>query len=343
MKIVRRSAWILITALASCGPAPLPGAEEPLASTAVQPLDGVRLQPVPPIDNPPAPVRVATERLVWTRDTTIEVWTIDQWGGVFNRRSLARPGQLWWATGTAGDRLLVAREDSDDAQLWTLDSSNNFVSSVALTSPAPSFRANGLSLETTPGTSSCYHRGDSQNYWVTWDEPVSRGQSTRDMAIRTIGGDGHIIQTEQVTKPDWMTAYAFGLGPDDHMHVLFATFGTFAEGSLYNVDWIIGNTTTASHYQLTAPAPGTGELHVSGFQPTSRSLWKMPPSTFIRGGGSAKGERMLLTSLAANSAGNDRAYLAAFNDWAQAQSARIYELTGRGLATAYTWLPAVCP
>jgi hypothetical protein len=342
MKTDRRPLWILIALLAGCGAMPLPAEDD--TGEGSQALDGVTITPRPPLSERPTiqPFRVQAERLVWTRDSTIEIWALDQWGNVLSRRTLTRPGLTWWAMGTAGDRLLVAREDRPEAELWTLDSSNNFVSSISLSQPSSTFRATGLSVEMTPGAT-CYRRGDTQNYWVTWDEPVTVSDPTKDMLIRTIGGDGHTIQTEQLAKPAWLTAYSFGLGPDDHTHVLFRDFGTFAGGTIYDADWVTGTATTPGHYNLVAPPAGKGYLHVAGFQATNLSLWKLPPLTVIWGGGSGKGERMLLTSFAANSAGNDRAQLGVFDDQATFLNTTTYELTGRGFATAYTWLPPVCP
>jgi hypothetical protein len=342
MKTDRKTPWILIALLAGCGAAPLPA--EDATVQAAQALDGVTINPRPPLAERPTiqPFRVQAERLVWTRETTIEIWALDQWGSVISKRSLTRPGPSWWAMGTAGDRLLVARADSPESELWTLDSSNNFVSSVSLSQPSSSFRATGLSVEMSPGAT-CYRRGNNQNYWLTFDEPVTTSDPTKDMLVRTIGGDGFTIQTEQIAKPAWMTAYAFGLGPDDHTHVLFRDFGTFAGGTIYDADWVTGTATTLGHYTLVAPGAGLGYLHVSGFQPTSLALWKVPPLTIIWGGGSGRGERMLLTSFSANSAGNDRAQLGIFDDVGTLLSTTTYELTGRGFATAYTWLPPLCP
>ncbi len=79
----------------------------------------------------------------------------------------------WLPIGVANDKLLWQRTDTGETTLWTIAANGSFVSQVAITPPASTWRARGISLDQE---GACPLPADNQRtYSILWEGPAPGG------------------------------------------------------------------------------------------------------------------------------------------------------------------------
>lgn len=142
----------------------------------------------------PVPVEGSQPRFAETERT---LWN-SPGGAWLNITRLVTLSQRWqfathWAVvGTAGNRLLWYRAETQETNLWKLDDDGRYLSFVSLTAPGPGYVPRSITLGNV-FVGACYDRDDSQRYYVLWTDPAG------GVVLQYMYGDGSATTTYPVT------------------------------------------------------------------------------------------------------------------------------------------------